>query len=119
MKKSKTKNFIAEETRKETVKISVEVLADKENLVYLQGLKDTFKLASCVEVDDIFSLDYTFDVSYLNGINRRFELLLDLLNQKNADVKKVSYVELAHGKILLQEILNKIEAVSLAIGKKP
>jgi len=54
------------------------------------------------------SIDYIFSIDYLNGINKRFEAILNIMNLEDIKIE-IGYKELKYGKILLKNLLDKID----------
>jgi hypothetical protein len=108
----KVKNLISsflfgEVTRRENVNIKITALVTKKNRRFLENVEKLFKLPHAI-IGDVYKIDYNFNLDYLDDINKRFDAIISLMARKDVKIEKISYSELNHGKILIQELLNKL-----------
>ena len=106
-------------TRSEKVGILILVDITKGNKAFLQEVIAALNISpKCMTEGDILQIDYSFGIEYLDGINKKFDLIMDLISRKDVKVESILYAELNHGKILIQEILNKMDKISLNVSKR-
>jgi len=105
-------------TREEKLTIHVAAAITEKNRDYLQSKLVALGSTQCLR--DVHSVEfiYRFDIQYLDGVNSRFESLIELLERKDVVVESASLSELNHGKALIYEMLSAISKVQMKLLKR-
>lgn len=101
-------------SREEKVSINLFASVTEDSLPFLSTQMELLKQkVRPLRDGDTVQIKYDFDLDYMNGIDKRFEVICNLLQSDSVQIKSVSYSELNHGRILLQDLLNKIDIICL------
>jgi hypothetical protein len=98
-------------TREEKVTITLQASVTKASKRMLTAQLKVLGQPLVVKEGDTVAVSYDFAIDYLDGIDKRFQAIFKLLESGHVDIKSVNYRELKHGRILLQDLLRKMDAL--------
>jgi len=105
-------------TRKENVAFQISVIVTKENKELVQEALAAVGSSFPAREGDTVRIDYSFVIDYLNGINKKFDTIMELLERKDTILESVSLSELNHGKVLIYEMLSRIDKIQRKLVKR-
>ncbi len=100
-------------TRNEKVNIVLSAsVTESSRRAIVKNVKDALRTSALIDGDKVI-IDYSFDIEYWNHVDEHFQAVLTLLECPDISVKAASYAELRHGSILLKQLLEKLDSITV------
>jgi hypothetical protein len=105
-------------TRTEDVDLSLSAIITKENIKFLTKQAKILGVGNAFTKGDQLNISYFFRIDYLSDIDRRLTAILAITKRKDIQITLASVVALNHSKILINEILRKMEELAFLDSRK-